>query len=364
MSVQPGWYADPAEPTTQRYWDGEGWIGAPLPADATPPPGPPPVEPEEPEVPAAPTTGAAPADSGVPATPTAGAGHPAPTSGAGTAYPPAGPPGSAPPWVNGTPPPGTPPFPPGQLPPGTPPFPPGQLPPGTPPFPPGQLPPGATPPGWPYPPYGYQLPPQPRPHGLALAQFGTRLVARLIDIVLVFLLAAAVNAYLVLRYVEEISPFYREVFRRSLAGDTSTSGLPQVSSQADGLQVAILLLTIACWFAYEVPAMANSGQTVGKRLMGIKVVPLAEEAPLGLGRAFRRWNTLGGLPSLLWYCCGIGFLLQLFDCVSALFDRPLRQALHDKRAQTVVVQVPRAPGDRGTGERATDDRTDPPGGSA
>ena len=42
--IAPGWYKDPAEPTTQRYWDGEGWLGAPLPADATPPDSPPPLE--------------------------------------------------------------------------------------------------------------------------------------------------------------------------------------------------------------------------------------------------------------------------------------------------------------------------------
>lgn len=41
MTTSPGWYKDPAEPATQRYWDGEGWIGAPLPADAPAPDGPP-----------------------------------------------------------------------------------------------------------------------------------------------------------------------------------------------------------------------------------------------------------------------------------------------------------------------------------
>lgn len=50
MSVAPGWYLDPADPDTRRYWDGEGWLGAPIPAEATPPAGPPPPEPEpEPE---------------------------------------------------------------------------------------------------------------------------------------------------------------------------------------------------------------------------------------------------------------------------------------------------------------------------
>ena len=46
--LAPGWYKDPADPTTQRWWDGEGWVGDPLPADATPPPGPPPERPSRP----------------------------------------------------------------------------------------------------------------------------------------------------------------------------------------------------------------------------------------------------------------------------------------------------------------------------
>ncbi|TDC50129.1 DUF2510 domain-containing protein, partial [Micromonospora sp. KC207] len=39
MSIAPGWYVDPADPDTRRYWDGEGWIGAPIPVDQTPPEG-------------------------------------------------------------------------------------------------------------------------------------------------------------------------------------------------------------------------------------------------------------------------------------------------------------------------------------
>ncbi|WP_157517488.1 DUF2510 domain-containing protein, partial [Micromonospora rifamycinica] len=59
MSVQPGWHVDPADPTTRRWWDGEGWIGAPIPVDATPPDGPPPPEPEPAAEPPAPTSPAA-----------------------------------------------------------------------------------------------------------------------------------------------------------------------------------------------------------------------------------------------------------------------------------------------------------------
>ncbi|SCE81986.1 RDD family protein [Micromonospora haikouensis] len=327
MSVQPGWYVDPADPDTRRYWDGEGWIGAPIPVDATPPEGPPPVEPSPPASPAP--------GQGGPVAPTTTGGVPAPAGGPGT--PPA--PGPFPGWP-GT---GQPPFP-GQ--PGQPPHPgqqPGPV--GGPPYgPPGGIPgqPGPPgqgyPPGWAYPGWPGR-PPVPRPHGLPLASFGARFVARLIDFGAVFLLNAVVNGWFVYRYVEEVTPYFREVLRRSMAGDTSTDGLPQPGEQAGGLQVAILLIATALWFAYEVPAMAGNGQTLGKRLLGVRAVPVEADQPLGFGRALRRWSTLG-LPTLLWYCCGFGLLLQLVDAVSPLFDHPLRQALHDKRAQTVVVRLP------------------------
>ncbi|WP_107079824.1 RDD family protein, partial [Micromonospora sp. MH33] len=212
------------------------------------------------------------------------------------------------------------------------------------------------PPGWPYPGWPGR-PPAPHPHGLPLASYGARLVARLIDLGVVFLLNAVVNGWFVWRYIEEISPYLRESVRRSLAGETSTEGLPQPGEQAAGLQIAILLIATALWFAYEVPSMAARGQTFGKRLVGVRAVPVEADQPLGFGRATRRWSTLG-LPTLLWYCCGLGLLLQFVDAVSPLFDQPLRQALHDKRAQTVVVQLPRSRPDTRTAPR---DRANPPG---
>jgi uncharacterized RDD family membrane protein YckC len=211
---------------------------------------------------------------------------------------------------------------------------------------------GTPPPGWPGP--YWAPPPPPRPHGLELAPLGARVVARLIDIGLVFLLNVLVNGWFVWRFVTEIEPVSRELTRRLLNGESSTEGLPQASAQADGLQVVILLIAVALWFAYEVPSVANSGQTFGKRVMGIKVVPLAETEQLGFGRSFRRWNMLG-LPVFLWSCCGIGFLIQLVDCALPFFDRPLRQALHDKRGQTVVVRLPRQSDTPSTGPSGPSD---------
>lgn len=182
--------------------------------------------------------------------------------------------------------------------------------------------------------------PPTRPHGYTLASPGARLVARLIDIGLVFLLNVAVNGWFVYQYWLEIQPALAEIVRRSLANEPTMSmaDLPQPGPQAGNLQIAIVVIAAALWFAYEVPAVANTGQTPGKRLMKIKVVRLESDQPLGFGRSFRRWNTMG-LPTLLWICL-VGFVLQLIDSLFVAIDRPLYQALHDKSAHTVVVAVP------------------------
>jgi uncharacterized RDD family membrane protein YckC len=144
-----------------------------------------------------------------------------------------------------------------------------------------------------------------------------------------------VNGWFMYQWWQDVSPYLAEFQRRWQAG-LPTGDIPQ-PQRAGGLQIAITLIAVALWFAYEVPSLANTGQTLGKRLLGLKVVRIEEDAPPGLGRAIRRWNPLG-LPTLLW-TCGIGFVLQFFDCLYVLIDRPLHQALHDKSAATVVVHV-------------------------
>jgi uncharacterized RDD family membrane protein YckC len=292
VSVAPGWYKDPAEPTTQRWWDGEGWVGDPLPADVTPPPGPPPpakARPtdllREPQLPA------------FPGMPGAAEAPPPPPS---DAVPPPEPTRPAGPGVE-------------------------------------------VPPGWPdrHPQGPPALQTPPRPHGYQLASLGARAVARLIDFVIVATLNVVVNGWFVYQFWTEISPVVTEAWRRGLAGE-NVSDLPAVGDQAGNLQIVIVVLAAALWFAYEVPAVANTGQTFGKRLLRIKVVRMEQAESLGFGRSFRRWNTMG-LPTLLWWCFGIGFVLQLIDIMFALFDRPLQQALHDKSAHTVVVSVATTP---------------------
>ena len=299
-NISPGWYKDPAEPTTQRYWDGDGWVGGPLPADATPPEGP--IE--------APPTAAT--DDPAPEPAGDGAGSGVPPERAGTTGGPLPP--SAPQW----PAPGA--FPP--PPPGYPPPPAYRLPPGYPPLPPGAQP----PPGLPAaaaaraPTPGFRLRdirscprvrrcPTGRPACRSRVlltccarsrvrtasrwpRSGCRFLARLIDIVAVLLLNVVLNGWLVYQWFQETRGFWSAAMHATNGAD-----LPGMSSRGGLLQTVIILLAIAIWLVYEVPFIANGGQTLGKRIMGIRVVPLegmrparATAAPCAAGlRSACRW---------------------------------------------------------------------------
>jgi uncharacterized RDD family membrane protein YckC len=185
------------------------------------------------------------------------------------------------------------------------------------------------------------MPTEPRPHGLRLASAGSRFVARLVDILAVSVLCVIANAWFAIEYWRDIQPYLAGYTRFIQSGQTNVESLPVPPESATFLLLLMGFVATAVWFAYEVPATSNSGQTLGKRLLGIKVVRLESEENLGFRRAFRRWSRLG-LPTLLWAaCCGVTFLLQVIDCLFVVIDRPLRQALHDKGAATVVIEVPR-----------------------
>jgi uncharacterized RDD family membrane protein YckC len=156
-----------------------------------------------------------------------------------------------------------------------------------------------------------------------LAPLADRLAARLIDSVVLFGLNVVVNGYFVVQLFGELAPSIT----------AAQSGGPLVpTDRAQTLALTIQVIATALWFAYEVPSIAGTGQTLGKKLVGVRVVTLAGE-PVSFVRSIQRW-TVPGLPTIL----GLpGLLLQLADAAWCLWDRPNRQCLHDKLAGTVVV---------------------------
>jgi uncharacterized RDD family membrane protein YckC len=178
-----------------------------------------------------------------------------------------------------------------------------------------------------------------------------------VDILAVLVLGAAANWLFAYRWWHSFWTYANHV---SQLNPQPGAALPPVPDDITNLGLIITVVLTAVWFAYEVPSSANSGQTLGKRLLGIKVMRLESEERLGFGRSFRRWSRLG-LPTLLWWCCGIGLVIQLLDCFSVAIAPPLHQALHDKGAATVVVRADRPTKDpTRVGVGGDDDRSDPP----
>jgi uncharacterized RDD family membrane protein YckC len=173
-----------------------------------------------------------------------------------------------------------------------------------------------------------------------LAGLGARVMARLVDIVVVALLATVANVWFLIEFWRSFRPVLDWALNQP-PGTINFEGVPATAEKASSMLLLMTLVLTAVWFAYEVPASANSGQTLGKRLFGIKVVRLDSDERLGFGRSFRRWFRMGW-PTLFWTLCwGLLAILQVIDCLFAFFDRRLRQALHDRIALTAVVHVPR-----------------------
>ncbi|MFF5983639.1 RDD family protein [Streptomyces olindensis] len=88
------------------------------------------------------------------------------------------------------------------------------------------------------------------------------------------------------------------------------------------------------YVAYDTVLTARTGQTLGKRLLGLRVVDLDSTGTPSAQNALTRAAVLW-LPSTL--CCPC---LWLVVCGGwSFFDEPYKQGLHDKAAKTVVVSA-------------------------
>jgi uncharacterized RDD family membrane protein YckC len=105
------------------------------------------------------------------------------------------------------------------------------------------------------------------------------------------------------------------------------AALDLAGAEASGITVPIFAGTLVLFAVYHALAHGLSGATLGKRLVGIRVVGPDGRRP-GLGRAAVR-AVLGAVSLLL---LGMGVLL-------ALFTRSGR-ALHDLLSRTWVVEAP------------------------
>lgn len=101
--------------------------------------------------------------------------------------------------------------------------------------------------------------------------------------------------------------------------------------QANWQQLAYLLI----YFLYEGAMLSATGQTVGKKLMRIRVAMLEHgQVPRGVPGWLRA--AIYSIPVLVPCCGSLFWLVNVLWCT---WDRPYRQCLHDKGAKTVVVEA-------------------------
>ncbi|MGY0061356.1 RDD family protein [Streptomyces sp. LZ34] len=142
-----------------------------------------------------------------------------------------------------------------------------------------------------------------------LANRGRRLVARIVDALIVGIPVGLVMAVLV--------------------GDYDP-----VNNNDEATAMTIVYALV--YFLYEGLMLTKYGQTVGKKLMKIRVA-LLENGEIPAGQP--GWLRAGtyALPEIV-PCCG--FIFWLINVLWCTWDRPYHQCLHDKVAKTVVVAVP------------------------
>jgi uncharacterized RDD family membrane protein YckC len=133
---------------------------------------------------------------------------------------------------------------------------------------------------------------------VSYAGLGLRAVAAIVDAVILF----------VVMYVVALA-----------SGNTNSDGF-----QMEGPPVFIGFLL---WFIYYVGMEATSGATLGKMLVGIKVVRVDGSSPIGWGPSVVR-NVLRIVDGLFVYLVGVIFMMTSAS----------KQRLGDRAAGTVVVR--------------------------
>ncbi|MCX4762479.1 RDD family protein [Streptomyces sp. NBC_01275] len=144
-----------------------------------------------------------------------------------------------------------------------------------------------------------------------LAQSGRRTLARIVDMILVFVVVVLLAW----------------VFR-----------IGQYTVDPDDLEFARTfgreLLTVILYVAYDTVMTARGGQTLGKKWLGMRVANLdngsTPSVQTSLVRALVLWVPFACCACLWTAVCG-GW---------SYFDKPYQQGLHDKAAKTVVVSTP------------------------
>lgn len=155
---------------------------------------------------------------------------------------------------------------------------------------------------------------------LQLASAGARLGARIIDFVIMGVVAV------VLIIIGLLALFGVSSEDTLTDDEESTIGFAFLF----GTWAVIALIGLL----YEVVMIATRGQTLGKMMTSVKVVRADNGLAPGWGKSIGRWI----IPLVLGFIPAVGPFLSLLVYLSLLWDSA-RQGWHDKAAGTFVIKV-------------------------
>lgn len=205
----------------------------------------------------------------------------------------------------------------------------------------GQTPYAAPPPGYaPGAPGAVWQSAPPRPalaDGAVLAQWWQRLLAAILDSIIVSVVSNVIGFPWVMRASEPLATALEQMVA---AGRTGASA-PDLQAALDDFVAAMLpltILSIVVGVLYHVVFLVRTGATPGKMALGTTVRRVDRPGPLTLVEAVKRQTVrvASDLLSLVPLLGVLGSMLFLVDAAWLLWD-PRRQTLHDKVADTVVV---------------------------
>ncbi len=192
----------------------------------------------------------------------------------------------------------------------------------------------------PYLPYPGQGAWPPAARDPSLAEWWQRLLARLIDVLVVSAIVSPAYVVLLIAWVHKIE---------NIISKYPASGPPPPAAALDnavfsfyGILLLILAATALITFGYDWLQHGLWGATLGKRALGTRVVTAGTRSRISGGAACGRAAVYGLVPGVPL----AGGLFALLNELWLLWD-PQRQCLHDKAARTVVIKAGAAGGQAG-----------------
>jgi uncharacterized RDD family membrane protein YckC len=184
--------------------------------------------------------------------------------------------------------------------------------------------------------------PTPGPAGLFYADVPNRIIAYIIDAILVGIVGLILGAIL-------FAVLGAPTTTTFVPNGTLFGAIETKTNFVSLLAFAILGLALSAgYFIYTWTAMRG---TVGMKVLGMQVGNAADGATITMDQAIRRWLALGGIFSLaqtlnqfplLGILIGLGALIWTIALLVTTAQSPTKQGLHDQFAGTMVVKAARS----------------------